>query len=250
MEYDSHTMLYIIPKKDEYIENIYNVNEEYKSYISAEYKFELSDEYKFELSDEDEYGYEYEFKNDEDGHLSINNKYKVKIRILGEYFCRNNKNKGKLIINNKKSEIKEFINIENINKEQIKIKMLLNNNLYNKSYMFKDCKTLLELKINNNLEYIEDNINFDINNIELENNENNINCWEDEETNLNKSLEFYGDNGNEDNITFINNISTIKKYNEENNKDSLLEYLKLFKLEDNYVNLKYMFYNCSTLSSL
>ena len=89
---------------------------------------------------------------------------KSKLRILGEYFCRNNKNKGKFIINNIKSEIKEFINIENINKEQIKIKMLLNNNLYNKSYMFKDCKSLLELKINNDLEYIEDDENFDINN--------------------------------------------------------------------------------------
>ena len=177
--------------------------------------------------------------------------YKRKLRILGEHFCRNNKNKGKLIINNKKSEIKEFINIENINKEQIKIKMLLNNNLYNKSYMFKDCKTLLELKINNNLEYIEDNENFDIDNSELENNENIINCWEDEETNLNKSFEFYGDNGiDEYNNTYINNISTIKTYNEENNKDSLLEYLELFKLEDNYVNLKYIFYNCSSLSSL
>ena len=118
-----------------------------------------------------------------------------KLRILGEYFCRNNKNKGKLIINNKKSEIKEFINFENNNKEQIKIKMILNNNLYNKSYMFKDCKTLLELKINNNLEYIEDNENFDINNYELKYNENNINYEEYKETNLNKSFEFYGDNG-------------------------------------------------------
>ena len=129
--------------------------------------------------------------------------------------------------------------------------MVINKNLYNKSYMFKDCKSLLELKINNNLEYIEDNENFDINNYELENNENNINCWEDEETNLNKSFEFYGDNGiDEYNNTYINNISTIKTYNEENNKDSLLTYLESFKLEYNYVNLKYMFYNCSSLSSL
>ena len=143
------------------------------------------------------------------------------LRIFGEYFCRNNKNKGKLIINNKKSEIKEFINIKNINKEQIKIKMLLNKNLHNKSYMFKDCKTLLELKINNNLEYIEDNENFDINNYELENNENNIDYGLDEETNLNKSFEFYGDNGiDEYNDTFGDNVSTIKKYNEKNNKDS------------------------------
>ena len=103
-------------------------------------------------------------------YININNKNKGKLRILGEYFCRNNKNKGKLIINNKKSELKEFINIETINKEQIKIKMLLNKNLYNKSYMFKDCKSLLELIINNNLEYMEDNENFDMNNYELANN--------------------------------------------------------------------------------
>ena len=129
--------------------------------------------------------------------------------------------------------------------------MVLNNNLYNKSYMFKDCRTLLELKINNNLEYIEDNENFDINNYELENNENNIDYGLDEETNLNKSFEFYGDNGiDEYNNTYINNISTIKTYNEENNKDSLLTYLELFKLEYNYVNLKYIFYNCRSLSSL
>ena len=214
MELDCHTMIYNIPKKDE----------------------------------QDRHEYDIKYRKDK---FWSDIKYKSKLRILGEYFCRNNKNKGKLIINNKKSEIKEFINIENINKEQIKIKMLLNKNLYNKSYMFKDCKTLLELKINNNLEDIEDNENFDINNFELENNENNINYEEDEETNLNKSYEFYGDNGiDEYNNTSINNISTIKTYNEENNKDSLLTYLELFKLEDNYVNLKYIFYNCSSLSSL
>ena len=70
--------------------------------------------------------------------------------------------------------------------------------------MFKDCETLLQLKINNNEEYIEDNENFDENNYELENNENNINLWEDEQTNLNKSFELYGDNGiDEYNNTFI-----------------------------------------------
>ena len=35
--------------------------------------------------------------------------------------------------------------------------------------MFKDCESLLELTINNNLEYMEDNENFDMNNYELEN---------------------------------------------------------------------------------
>ena len=137
MELDCHTMIYNIPKKDEQ-----NIHEYYLEHYKDEFLEDVI--------------------------------YKRKLRIIGENFCRNNKNKGKLIINNKKSEIKEFINIENINKEQIKIKMVLIKNLYNKSYMFKDCKTLLELKINNNLEYIEDNENFDINNFELENNEKNI----------------------------------------------------------------------------
>ena len=179
MELDCHTMIYNIPKKDEL--------DEHKRDIEV---------------------YKVKFWGDI--------KYKSELRIMGEYFCRNNKNKGKLIINNKKSEIKEFINIENIKKRQIKIKMLLNKNLYNKSYMFKDCKTLLELKINNNLEDIEDDENFDENNYESENNENNINYEEDEETNLNKSFEFYGDNGiDEYNNTSINNISTIKKYNKK-----------------------------------
>ena len=152
MELDCHTMLYNIPNKNELDRHEDNIK-----------------------IDKDKFW--------------IDIKYKRKLRILGEYFCRNNKNKGKIIINNKKSEIKEFINIENINKEKIKIKMLLNKNLYNKSYMFKDCKTLLELKINNNLEYIEDDENFDINNYELENNENNINYEEDEEI-FTKKLHF------------------------------------------------------------
>ena len=138
MELDCHTMLYNIPNKNEKNQHRFDI------------KF-IKDKFWSDIM------------------------FKRKLRILGEYFCRNNKNKGKLIINNKKSEIKEFINIENINKEQIKIKMLLNNNLYNKSYMFKDCETLLKLEINNDEEYIEDNENFDINNFELENNENNIN---------------------------------------------------------------------------
>ena len=83
------------------------------------------------------------------------------LRILGEYFCRNNKNKGKLIINNKKYYLKEFIEIKNMKEKIIKIKMLINKNLYDKSYMFNDCESLLELTINDNLEYIENYENFE-----------------------------------------------------------------------------------------
>ena len=105
MEYDSHTMLYKIPKKDEYKD-------------SEEYEYEESNEYEYEENNEYEYEENDEYENVEDVDLSKNNKNKSKLRIFGENLCRNNKNKGKLIINNKKSELKEFINIDNINKEQ------------------------------------------------------------------------------------------------------------------------------------
>ena len=48
----------------------------------------------------------YEFADINDDEFWRDTRDKRKLRILGEYFCRNNKNKGKLIINNKKSEIK------------------------------------------------------------------------------------------------------------------------------------------------
>ena len=81
MELDCHIMIYNIPKKDE----------------------------------QDRHEKVLEYEKDKFWEDII---YKRKLRIIGEYFCRNNKNKGKLIINNKKSEIKEFINIDNITKEK------------------------------------------------------------------------------------------------------------------------------------
>ena len=63
-----------------------------------------------------------------------------KLRILGESFVIINKNKGKLIINNKKSPLKSDISINNNNLK--KIKMVLIKNAYNKSYLFKNCESL------------------------------------------------------------------------------------------------------------
>ena len=135
------------------------------------------------------------------------------LRILGGYFCRNNKNKGKLIINNKKYYLKEFIEIKNMKEKRIKIKMLINKNLYDKSYMFNDCKSLLELTINDNLEYIENYENFEAIDFLFEKNEYNIISeeygeifYENQENN--ESNEFDMDYlGIEDNNTFYENYS-------------------------------------------
>ena len=69
----------------------------------------------------------------------------VNLRILGKDFEKNNRNKGKLIINNKKYPIESVIQINNINQNYIK--MVIFRNIYNKSCMFKNCELLESLKI-------------------------------------------------------------------------------------------------------
>ena len=56
---------------------------------------------------------------------------------------KNNRNKGNIIINNKKYPLKSVISINNLKKS--KIKMIINKNIYNKSCMFKNCKLLESL---------------------------------------------------------------------------------------------------------
>jgi len=67
-------------------------------------------------------------------------KDKYNLRILGEVFKNNNKNKAKIIINNKKYPLNDVLSIENI--RQNKILMILSKNIYNKSCMFKNCELL------------------------------------------------------------------------------------------------------------
>ena len=66
-----------------------------------------------------------------------------KLYLLGKDFVKNNKNKGKIIFKNKKHPLKEFLPVNEFRSRVIKVKMILNKNIYNKSYMFKDCKSLL-----------------------------------------------------------------------------------------------------------
>ena len=98
---------------------------------------------------------------------------KNKLRILGDEFIENNFNKGTLIINNKKSVLKNEISIKNMKKKELKIKMLLKENLQNRNYMFKNCQYLLSLSINKDNEYENSNKYIDVygdnnNNIEYE----------------------------------------------------------------------------------
>jgi len=55
----------------------------------------------------------------------LNDKNENNLRILGKYFVKKNINKGKLIINNKKCNLKEFFEIKNIKGEHSNIQIVL-----------------------------------------------------------------------------------------------------------------------------
>ena len=82
-------------------------------------------------------------------------KIKNNLRILGDSFVKNNKNKGKLIISNKKYNLKEFYSIDNINKDKIKIGLIYNKYIFNKSFIFKNCKALIHYSFHDDNDYLE-----------------------------------------------------------------------------------------------
>ena len=78
------------------------------------------------------------------------------IRILGNDFVKNNKNKGKLIINNKKNKLKEFINRNEIKGDKIKINIILNIEISNISHLFDNCYKLKEIFFCDDTRFVDD----------------------------------------------------------------------------------------------
>jgi len=174
-----------------------------------------------------------------------NMKYQIEknlydLRILGEEFTRNNRNKGKLIINNKKFELKSIISVNNY--EHIKIQMVLSKNIYNKSCMFKNCEALTSLSQINIYNYIEDLESMD-----------NIIDTEDYTQSESDSYENSFEDFN--NPTMYNNIRLISEISKEKEENLDFQMILLFnerlkKFENNYTTYKEMFYNCRSLKSL
>ena len=67
------------------------------------------------------------------------------IRIFGNEFVENNKNKCKMIIDNKEYKITEKYNISNYNNNKLEIKLKGIDNVTNMSYMFEGCSSLSSL---------------------------------------------------------------------------------------------------------
>ena len=85
--------------------------------------------------------------------------HKAFLNILGKEFVKNNINKGKLIIENKKYYLKEYIKLNNFKNSDLKIDILLSQDIYNISYMFNNSRSLLKFSIKNNIK--NKNIDYD-----------------------------------------------------------------------------------------
>ena len=78
---------------------------------------------------------------------------KSKKRLFSDYFIENNKDKCKIIYNEKEYEIAEYFEIDNnLNNDNIiKIQLKIDNNITNIANMFNGCETLLSFRDISNL---------------------------------------------------------------------------------------------------
>ena len=136
------------------------------------------------------------------------------LRILGEVFVKNNRNKGLLITNNKKKTfpLKGLISFDEMKNN--KIKMVLKRYIYNKSCLFKDCEaleSLSQLAVYPKTKLKNDEIN----------NDNYINEYNNKIVGSDKKESLNITDDNFSNSFFNNSISSISEiydYNEENIK--------------------------------
>ena len=190
--------------------------------------------------------------------------YNVQLKILDKIFVKNNRNKGKIIIENKKYYLKEFIQLNNFKKSELKIDILFNENISNISYMFNNSKSLKEFSMKNNIENKE--IDYDYFEIEEINNEleYNINKIKEDKGTLYEGLI---DNIINSKLTEISkkesletksiysrlDILQIKNKSEEMICENKIQLLSSFydKLNfNNIIDMSFMFYNCESLVSL
>ena len=170
------------------------------------------------------------------------NKY---IRILGHYFVKNNKNKAKLVINNKKSKLKELVYYvrgpEKFKDDKLKINLILGKELSNISHIFENCTKLKKFSIYDNIARLEDEEPLDYLNDITYNNQNRYNnslslTIKNDYIFSNSSICSINKGWFDDNITKIVDIK---------------ENIFIDKYQYNfYFNMSRMYYNCFSLSSL
>ena len=196
----------------------------------------------------------------------INRKYDFK-RILGEEFVRNNKNKGKMIYKNKKYPLKSLFQLKDIINDRLKIQILLSKDCSNKSFMFKDCIFLTEIKIANNRKYInKKNLYNEKRNYIVNHNYNNIDDYL-QKINRNKfnnylkcNIKISAMNEIFSNCFSLKKLPDISNWDTSNVIDMSKLFYKCFSLSllpdlskwdtSNVIDMNGMFYKCIKLKSL
>ena len=178
--------------------------------------------------------------------------YSDNIRILGHDFVKNNKNKAKLIINNKKYGLKDLVNYKEFINDKIKINMILSKDISNISHMFKNCVKLLKISIDDDFININDEKFYKFEEFFDYNNDYNEDIYEDiyEDYCDNNHDNFYNDNDN-----IFSNCSEIakRKYMDINHSNSTISDIKdniIIHQYNYYSNMSEIFYNCLSLLSL
>ena len=164
------------------------------------------------------------------------------LRILGDIFVENNKNKGVLVINNKKFPLISIISINDLKKNKIQI--ILSKNFNNRAGMFKNCESLESLS-----QIIDDNkiIEEDLESNECIN-ENNNNFSKNTTDNIEDSDRSGIFNMSNESTFLENNFSTIENPTQIESLTFTSDFLDL--KFNAYTDMSYMFYNCVSLKAL
>ena len=160
-----------------------------------------------------------------------------KLRILGHNFIENNKNKAKIIFNNKKYKLEElkYLNSSKFKSDEIKLNLIVIKELSNYSHMFKNCFKLKGFFIYTN----------EINEFDKEFEE----------------YSHYSEENNEDNNSIVyRDLKDIDIYynstrSQRTENDEYVDNLTLLYFNENiceckykyFYNLNQMFFNCYSL---
>ena len=181
--------------------------------------------------------------NNNKDYVTFQLEYKAKkgsqIQLFGSKFINKNKDKCKIIYNEKEYDLMEYFKFDNNynHNDSIKIQLRINNNITDISYMFYQCKELLSSDLSVD--------NFNITDINKSLDENNFNDFIEKADNSNEidmSETFYNDNLTLSSIPKNTNSSI---YNEKNDSNYFKE-----NIFTNITNMSNMFYGCSSLISL
>ena len=172
--------------------------------------------------------------------LEYKTKNRNQIRLFGFGFVDKNKDKCKIIYNEKEYDLMEYFKFDNNcnHNVSIKIQLRINNNITDITGMFFDCEELLSIS-----DLSVDNFNItDINKSFDENNSDNYSEKSDNSNEIDISETFYNDYLTLSSIQKNTNSSLYNEINELNNiKENIFT---------NVTNMGMMFYGCSSLISL